>query len=321
VEGETYLALPFPLGAADAPLLAVILQSRDLAFRPYRSLQWTLLGVGFAGILAAAWYSTRFSRSITAPVDKLVEGTERVAAGNFDVPVEVQSGDEIAHLADSFNSMLQGLRERVAIGKFVSQSTIKAIRKEHAVQAAGQRLELTVFFSDIRGFTEMTERRPPEDVVMILNQCLSLQADIVKKYRGDVDKFVGDCVVAHFYDQASPMDAIRCAIEIEKSLDEFNARLPEADRIDVGIGLVTGEVVLGSIGSADRRDFTAVGSNVNLASRLCSMAGAGEILLAESCYQRVQGQVAAERLAPLTVKGFRQPIPVYRINATARTTA
>ena len=281
--------------------------------------------MGLAGVVVAVVYSARFSRSITAPVDKLVEGTQRVSAGDFTVPIDVQTGDEIGHLAQSFNSMLQGLREREAIGKFVSQSTIEAIQGNlHGMSAQGQRTTLTVFFSDIRGFTELTEKRAPEEVVKILNYCLSLQAQIVKKYGGDIDKFVGDCVVAHFYESGanrSAMDAIQCSIEIEKALEKFNATLAEGERIEVGIGLVTGEVVLGSIGSEDRRDFTAVGSNVNLASRLCGMAGAGEILLAESCYNRVKDEVPAERLAPLTVKGFSTPIPVYRITVAAKATA
>lgn len=325
VSGESYAALPFFLGSANSRVLAVVLQSRDVALAPYRRIQWQLLGVGAVMILFGVTLSSFLSRSLTRLIPRLVEGTERVAAGKFDKPIEGDSGDEIGQLARSFNSMLQGLREREAIGKFVSQSTIEAIQGNlHGMSAQGQRTTLTVFFSDIRGFTELTEKRAPEEVVKILNYCLSLQAQIVKKYGGDIDKFVGDCVVAHFYESGtnrSAMDAIQCSIEIEKALEKFNATLADGERVEVGIGLVTGEVVLGSIGSEDRRDFTAVGSNVNLASRLCGMAGAGEILLAESCYNRVKDEVPAERLAPLTVKGFSTPIPVYRITVAAKATA
>ncbi len=321
VDGGSYLALPFMLNTEEPRLLAVILQSRDTALAPYRSIQWIILVAGALLLAIGIGMSSFVSRSIAASVLKLTAGTERVARGDFATPIEVGGNDvaEIANLADRFNEMQKGLREREAIGKFVSQSTISMIQADtHKMAAQGQRVELTVFFSDIRGFTELSEKRAPEEVVKILNHCLSLQANIIQKYRGDVDKFVGDCVVAHFYDASSAADAIQCAIEIEKAIEKYNAALHMNERIEVGIGITTGEVVLGSIGSEDRRDFTAIGSNVNLASRLCSAAGPGEILLAESTYQRVKEQVPAERLEPLTVKGFSKPIPVYRIAVSAK---
>src|SRR5207249_4092964 len=133
------------------------------------------------------------------------------------------------------------------------------------------------------------------------------QAEKVKKFRGDIDKFVGDCVVALFQGEDMVLDAIRCAVETHRALAESDAPLR------VGIGIVTGEVILGSIGSEDRLDYTVIGSNVNLCSRLCSQAGRGETLIAESTYQRVKGLVAAEKIAPLQVKGFTNPIPVYKM--------
>jgi adenylate cyclase len=141
----------------------------------------------------------------------------------------------------------------------------------------------------------------------MLNSCLSLQAQRVKKFHGDVDKFVGDCVVALFQGEDMALNAIRCAVETHRVLQEVNAPLR------VGIGIVTGEVILGSIGSEDRLDYTVIGSNVNLCSRLCSQAGPGETLIAESTYRLVEGLVAAAKIAPLHVKGFTGPIPAYKM--------
>lgn len=315
VAGESYAALPFWLGAPESGVLAVILQSRDVLLAPYRRIQGILLGVGLLAVAVGVLASVRVARSVTEPVDQLVAGTARVTAGNFAEPIRARSNDEIGDLAHAFNDMMRGLRERADMQKFVSQSTIEMIRAQSASEfAQGRRVQLTVFFSDIRGFTELAEQRPPEEVVQVLNASLSLQADIVRKYGGDVDKFVGDCVVALFFAESSAMDAVQCAIEIEKSLGQFNATLPEVDRIAIGIGIATGEVVLGSIGSEDRRDFTAIGSTVNLCSRLCATAGAGEILLAESSYQHIAEQVPAEHLAPIAIKGFSQPVPIFRIS-------
>jgi adenylate cyclase len=102
-------------------------------------------------------------------------------------------------------------------------------------------------------------------------------------------------------------------VEIHKALDTYNSEHPGEESIRLGIGIVKGEVILGSIGSKDRLDFTVIGSNVNLCARLCSLAEAGEILLSESTYEPVQGLISAQRLEPLNVKGFSEPVPVYKM--------
>src|SRR5207248_8943848 len=124
---------------------------------------------------------------------------------------------------------------------------------------------------------------------------------------------VGDCVVVLFSGDDMELKAIRCAVEIHRALDELNAANPDNPPLRVGVGIVTGEVIHGSIGSDDRLDYTVIGSNVNLCSRLCSHAGPRETLLSESTYLRVEGLVAAEKLEPLKVKGFTEPVPVYRM--------
>jgi adenylate cyclase len=169
---------------------------------------------------------------------------------------------------------------------------------------------LTVLFSDIRGFTRLAESRAPEEVVTLLNESLGTQAEHVLKYGGDIDKFVGDAIVALFDGDDMALRAIRCAVEIQRSIGRTDAQqAPMA----VGIGIATGDVILGSIGGAGRFDYTAVGSQVNLAARLCAMAGPGEILLAESTWQPVSDLVAATPLEPLAVRGFSEPVPVYRM--------
>lgn len=314
VGDERYLTRATTFGEGDDRVLVVLLQSLDRALAPYRNIQ---IGLAILGVLvtgAGVGASALLSRSVTAPVEKLVEGTREVAAGNFDFRLDIRSGDEIGHLAESFNQMIRGLRERADMQKFVSQSTVEMIRAlSGKFTPTGERRTLTVVFTDMRGFTAMSEQMPPEEVVKILNDCLSLQAEQVKKFRGDIDKYVGDCVVAVFAGEDHALDAVRCAVEIHKALDSRNGTSSTELPITVGAGIVTGEVVLGSIGSAERLDFTVIGSNVNLCARLCAMAGARETLLAESTYELVRDLVAAERLEPLAVKGFSQPVSVYRM--------
>jgi len=292
----------------------VILQSRDQALAPYRRIQAGLLLLGLLAAFAGISGSAVLAGTITAPLRKLAEGTNQVAAGNFDYRLDIRTRDEIGDLAQSFNVMIRGLRERDDMQKFVSQSTVDMIQSSGQKKiSGGERVVRTIFFSDIRGFTPLSERCPPEEVVRILNRCLSLQAERVKKYKGDIDKYVGDCVVALFDGDDMAVNAIRCAVEIHRAIDSYNEAHPNEESILLGIGIATGEVILGSIGSEDRLDFTAIGSHVNLSSRLCSLARPREILLAESTYRRVQDFIAAERLDPLKVKGFSEPVPVYRM--------
>lgn len=317
IAGLSYAALALALGSKGAPsLLAVTLRSRDSALAPYRRIQLGLLALGLIAAMAGIAASAVLSRTVTASLGRLVEGTRQVGAGNYDCNLDIRSGDEIAALGQSFNSMVRGLRERAEMQKFVSQSTVEMVQAASRREPSpGERQVLTIFFSDVRGFTLMSENRDPAEVVKILNSCLSLQAEKVKKFQGDIDKYMGDCVMALFAGEDGALNAIRCATEILKSLDTYHAAHPAEHAIQIGIGIVTGEVILGSIGSEERRDFTAVGSNVNLCSRLCALAAPHEILVAESSYRIVQDFVAAQRLEPVKLKGFSEPVPVYRIGS------
>jgi adenylate cyclase len=309
VTGERYAALA---AAPSAPLTVIALQSRDRALVPYRRIQLGLLIVGLVGAIVGVGASALLSRSLTSPVARLSEGTRQVAAGNFDYTIDVTSRDELGALAQSFNQMTRGLRERADMQKFVSQSTMDMIQAGPRKVSAGERRRLTVFFSDIRGFTEFAENRPPEEVVQVLNRCLSLQADLVRKYGGDIDKYIGDAVMALFTNEDMALRAIRCAVDILKAVTA-TVTLPSGQPLHLGVGIVTGEVVLGSIGGSDRLDYTAIGAQVNLCSRLCGMAGPGEILLSESAHEAVRDLVAAERVESVQIKGLKEAMVIYRM--------
>jgi class 3 adenylate cyclase len=290
------------------------LQSRDRALAPYRSIQVGLFVLGLLAAAAGIAGSAVLARSLTAPIGRLVEATREVAAGNLSVPLAVSRNDEIGHLARSFQHMTEGLREREDMQKFVSQSTVAMIHnRPPASQQAGERRTLTMLFSDIRNFTQFAEGRSPEEVVQVLNRYLHLQADLVKRFHGDVDKFVGDAVFAHFTGGDMALDAIRCAVEIQRAVGGASRADSTLPALSVGIGIATGDVIIGSIGSDDRLDYTAIGPAVNLSFRLCSVAEAQEILMNEQTFEMVRGLVGAEPVPPLTVKGFSAPIQAYRM--------
>jgi len=305
--------------ATPAEAVTIIsLQSRDRALAPYRRIQMGLVLLGLIAAAAGVGGSALIARNINAPVARLAEGTRQVAAGNFDFQLNVQRRDELGELARSFNDMTRGLRERADMQKFISQSTVEMIQANpHTARkvSAGERRVMTLFFSDVRGFTTFSEHKPPEEVVRVINRCLSLQAGLVRKFSGDVDKYIGDAVFAHFFGEDMTLRAIRCGLEIHRALDALNAAAPADPPLIVGIGIVTGEAILGSIGSDDRLDYTAIGSNVNLCSRLCNAAAPREILLNEGAYAQVRDLVAAEPTEPLQIKGFSESIRAYRMTA------
>jgi adenylate cyclase len=233
-----------------------------------------------------------------------------VASGTFDCAIEPSGITELDALAHSFNQMTRGLRERADMQKFVSQSTVQMIQSAAPAASASARKELTVLFSDIRGFTRFSEAHAPEAVVAMLNECLGLAAERVRTFGGDVDKFVGDCVVALFDGVDRDLRAIRCAVDIQRAMD---AKAAAGGPVAVGIGIASGEVVVGSIGGGDRFDYTAVGLQVNLASRLCAMAEPREILMSEATWLPVRDLVAAERRDEVVVRGRARPVAVYRM--------
>lgn len=314
IGGERYAALALH-AADDAPLSVISLQSQDRAIAPYRRIQIGLVLLGLVAAALGIGGAALLARGITAPVARLAEGTRQVAAGNFDFHIDERRQDELGALAQSFNQMTRGLRERADMQKFVSQSTVQMIRANDArAVSAGERREMTMFFSDVRGFTALAEHRPPEEVVAMLNRCLRLQADLVRRFSGDVDKFIGDAVFAHFFGEDMVLNAIRCAVAMHRALDEAaTAAGGDEPRLELGIGIVCGEAILGSIGSEDRLDYTAIGSNVNLCSRLCGLANAREVLMNAAAYARVRDLVAAEPTEPLHIKGFSDPVPAWRM--------
>lgn len=313
--GERFHAVAVP-PLPTSPIRVISLQSRDVAFAPYRNIQIGLLVLGTVMAAAGIGASALVARSITAPVAALADATRQVSAGNFDVRLAVSRDDEIGELARSFNRMTDGLRERADMQKFMSQSTVEMIQRHPSTaRREGERRTVTLLFADIRGFTTFAELRAPEEAVSVLNRYLHLQADLVKRFRGDVDKFMGDAVFAHFSGPDMALDAIRCALEIQRAVDEAATRDPTLPALAVGIGIATGDVILGSIGSGDRLDHTAIGPAVNLAERLCANADSGEVLFSEETFARVRDLVAAEALAPLVVKGFSAPVQAYRMRS------
>jgi adenylate cyclase len=279
-----------------------------------KSLAMWVLG----GLAIAIGGAVVFALGISRPILEIDRVAGEVAKGNLRARVEgVRSKDEIGDLGRRMNDMIVGLRERFQLEKFVSGGTLAAIKvaDHQGVALGGEKRLATMLFCDIRGYTAFAEKRDPEVVVEVLNFTFQRQADIVSKHRGDIDKFVGDQIVAVFLGDDMVLNASLCALEMQEAM-ELGREHPDW-KLAVGIGINAGEVIMGAMGSSNRMDYTVLGDAVNLAARLCSHAARGQVLVSADTYAAVadRPELAAEPLPPIAVKGKSEPVRVYAIHA------
>ena len=257
--------------------------------------------------------SFNFAGNLTSPIRKIADTMIKVGEGDLEQKVEVPLKDEIGILANSFNEMIKHLREKIMMSKYVSKSTIEMISKKSSVklELGGERKTVTMLFSDIRGFTSFSENKAPEDVINMLNKYLSIQAEIIEKNNGEVDKFVGDEVVAIFKNENMIQDCVKSAIEIQRKINEINQK--EKNNIFVGIGIHIGEVVMGNMGSPNRMDYTVIGDAVNTTSRLCSIAEPKKIVVSEDIYKNLKGKYKFSEPSEIKLKGKSVPLKIYEL--------
>ncbi len=191
--------------------------------------------------------------------------------------------------------------------------------EQSAVKLGGTKRSVVVFFSDIRGFTPMSEKMNPDEIATLLTEYFTEMVEVVFEHGGTLDKFMGDAIMALWGAPIGrdddPDRAMRAGIAMQQVLNELNQKWAEQGRqqVQIGIGINFGEVFAGNIGSDRRLEYTVIGDAVNVASRLCSKAAPGEILLSEPLYKALQEPPEVEALEPLDLKGKAEAVPVYRV--------
>jgi len=222
------------------------------------------------------------------------------------------------HNSNLARQIEQEAKTRAQFQRLLSPNLVdQVVTGKLQLEKGGKLSEVTMLFSDIRGFTSMSESRPPQETVRMLNEYFELMVDVLFKYEGTLDKFVGDEIVALFGAPVpmpkAEVKAVECALDMMKALKEFNRmRVAEGqEEIRIGIGINTGQVVTGAIGSSRALQYTAIGDPVNTASRLCSVAKPGEIILSEATFLKVKHEVAAVPMAPVRVKGKTDELRIY----------
>jgi adenylate cyclase len=214
----------------------------------------------------------------------------------------------------------QEAQTRAQISRLIPPSVVEQVVKgELTIEKGGRLSEITMLYSDIRGFTSMSERAAPEEVVNTLNEYFEVMVEVLFRHSGTLDKFVGDEIIGLFGAPIeladAPFKAICCALDMLKSLREFN-RTREAEQqppIHIGIGINTGKVITGAIGSTRALQYTAIGDPMNVASRLVNLARQGEVIISDATFQRVRDRVDAVQLPPVMVKGKAEEQKTFRV--------
>jgi adenylate cyclase len=311
-------AYAFP---AAFPWAIVTELSEASAYAVVNQMLRSLLLVGLAGFGVAAAAALFFAQRLTGPMLKIGEVANRVGGGDLSARVEgVATRDEVGDLAARMNAMIRQLSERLELMKFVSHETVSAIRAAvGGVERGGVRRRAAVLFSDIRGYTAFAEGVAPEVVVEMLNQYLETQTAIVERLGGDVDKFIGDELVAVFQGPDMERRAVLCGLEMQQALGGLLEAHPDWN-LHAGLGIAAGEVVMGAVGARERLDFTVLGRVVNLASRLCAAAPADSILVSQPVRDALAGEdfVAFAPLPPIELKGYAGPVAAFTARELGR---
>ncbi len=245
-------------------------------------------------------------------------GLLRAGADDF-----VHKGASMDELAARIETVLrrttQTERMRRLFARYTSDAVVEEVLRSTEVVLHGEKRVVTVLFADVRNFTAFAETLPPEQVMATLNEVLGRLADVVLAWGGTLDKYLGDGLMAVWGAPIRHEDdvsaAVSAALQMMGEVRERNQKLAPGERLELGLGLNTGPVVAGSIGSAKRTEYTCIGDTVNVASRLCALAGPGEILVGAGTADVLRAHGPLEELPPVRVKGRTAPVPLFKISS------
>ena len=326
IDGERFIMLNGIFENAGQPAGYVFGASLDKAMEPFVDLQWKLFIAGLATLGVGLVVVLFLTNRIVFPIRLLVTGTREIMRGNYDYKVENRSSDEVGTLADAFNHMTDGLREKEQIrelfGKYVHPSIVSDIMDNpENLHRGGTRKVQTLMFSDIAGFASISETMDAEKLIKLLNEYLGAMADEIAASEGIVDKYLGDGIMAFWGEPFTTGNhallACRAALAMQRQLaglrEQWIARgLPP---IEMRVGLATGDVIVGNIGSEQSQDYTCIGDPVNLASRLegASKFYGTRIIIDEPTLTTAADGVIVRELDKVRVKGREAETRIFEL--------
>lgn len=323
--GSDYVTSQFDLPLlGDDPAGVVLLRSLEVELAPARALGRTILLGTLIGLVVAALAALALARNLSRPVQQLAAHTRHVATGDYSRRLELPRADELGQLADAFNQMTAGLAERDRVrdllGKVVSPEIATQLLQSK-LELGGEEREVTILFSDLRDFTTLSEKLSPHEVLALLNRYLDRMSAIVEKHGGVIDKYIGDAIMALFgapvATDGAAARAIAAAREMKAALAELNRELAAEGkpRLALGIGINTGRVIAGNMGSQTRLNYTVIGDGVNLAARLEGLtkdaAFNAHIIVSEATATAARATSQLRALGDVTVKGRTEPVRIF----------
>ncbi len=309
-------------GTRDSAARAKRLENRTLL------LGWIVTFVACTLGLLVAFFITR---NLVRPVLELLSLTKSIRSGNLDVNIQIKTADEIGQLADSFSHMVGELKQKEMIkkvfGKYVDPRIVQyLLHDKQQFDQSGQRQTMSVFFSDMEGFTAMCEGLTPTAIVRLLNLYFSLMAEPIRNQQGIIDKYIGDSVMAFWgppFITSGEYAKFACfaALQQQEMLPKFHSMLPDVlgirnvPNIRVRMGIATGDVTVGSIGSEDAQSYTVIGDTVNLGSRIEGLNKhyRTKIMICEKTRELAGEAIEARVIDTIRVAGKTEPVKVYEL--------
>ncbi len=295
---------------------------RESILQTIQAIIVTTLLMIIVGIFIAYYLGKRLTR----PINDLMDASRAIHSGNYDFRINKNRNDEIGYLMGAFNTMANGLLEKSqvenAFSRFVSPKVAKQILKNlDQVQLGGQHVNATAVFADIVGFTSITEKLPPTEVANLLNEYFSYISIITNRYHGTIDKFMGDCAMLIFgapeEDKNHKLNAITCAVMIQRLVEVLNKERIIDGQVPIHfrIGINSGMMLAGNLGSNERMQYTVVGDAVNIASRLHTVAEKDQIVITETLVKDpdVQWHIVAHRHITTKLRGITDPVTTYMV--------
>lgn len=328
LDGEPYFTLFAPLGLlGDDPARIALQRSLTAELAPARELQNVILLISAAALLVATLVALGAARSVSQPVQALAAHTETIAGGDYETRLHLDRADELGQLADSFNRMSAGLAERDRVRDLLDKNVSPAVAAQLLRDGAalgGEERVVTILFVDLRGFTPLSEKLPPRELIALLNRYLEAMSHAIEAQGGVIDKFIGDAIMALFgapLHQGDDADrALRAALGLRDALGALNRELATEGRpqLAIGVGLNTARVVAGNIGSHRRLNYSVIGDGVNVAARLQALTRTPEyrtdILLSAATLDAAHGRYATRALGLIPVKGRAEPVAVHALD-------
>ena len=284
-----------------------------------------LLALGISALAGLA-LSAALSRWVNAPLARLKGAVDAIGAGHFETRLAITTHDEFGEVGAAINGMAGALREREmlkgALTRYVSQHVAESIVSENRLpDLRGEKRRITVLFCDIRNFTRFANSLPPEEVFSFLNEYFAEMISVIFEHGGTLDKLIGDGLMALF---GAPLDdpeherhALEAALEMQERLARLREKWRESGRADIacGVGLHTGEAIVGNVGSEQRMDYTAIGDTVNIASRIEAATKEYDcnILLSGATAEALEGSFSLRKIAEIAARGVAQPVPIFTI--------